>query len=356
MVTQSIVPYMEGRITYWNDQVASRRRGISGRFMSLSKRWTGFGAGKASKSHSSGVHGGSNYDADTGAYSIDAPESAMHRLADYAFMMRDWKLSSSIYDILRTDFADDNAWEHHAIVSEMLAMSLLLLAQWSDFRARVRNIDHILDTATYSHLTRCANPKGVIRCLVVAVELYRLKGGLATDEAAKWAERLLKLSLLTPLTQTIVVERLVACYRSRIITAPKRNALRDRKAALWLFLGSQLWLSLDEPDLARIRSEDAIRIYKALGYEFEAPRFGDMAEELGSLTTGGLVAPFTSRPLDVRAVPYDQNEDELAELYHPRLEQRYSLDKQPQAETVDLLQRLRVTSGMQDDGFSLDSG
>ena len=46
MVTQSIVPYMESRVTTWNDQAASRRRGISGRFMSLSKRFAGFGSTK----------------------------------------------------------------------------------------------------------------------------------------------------------------------------------------------------------------------------------------------------------------------------------------------------------------------
>ena len=46
MVIQSIVPTMERSISLWNDQVASKRKGISGRFMSLSKRWGGFGSSR----------------------------------------------------------------------------------------------------------------------------------------------------------------------------------------------------------------------------------------------------------------------------------------------------------------------
>lgn len=38
----------------------------------------------------------------------------MRKLADYAFMLRDWKLALSCYDLLRTDFANDKAWRYHA--------------------------------------------------------------------------------------------------------------------------------------------------------------------------------------------------------------------------------------------------
>jgi hypothetical protein len=48
MVTQSLIPSMERASAQWNDQVASRRRGISGRFMSLSKRFTTVGVRSSS--------------------------------------------------------------------------------------------------------------------------------------------------------------------------------------------------------------------------------------------------------------------------------------------------------------------
>ena len=48
LIAQSVIYHMEQRIALWNEQIASRRRGISGRFMSLSKRWTGIGASSRS--------------------------------------------------------------------------------------------------------------------------------------------------------------------------------------------------------------------------------------------------------------------------------------------------------------------
>lgn len=38
----------------------------------------------------------------------------MRKLADYAFMLRDWKLAHSTYDIVRKDFANDKAWKYAA--------------------------------------------------------------------------------------------------------------------------------------------------------------------------------------------------------------------------------------------------
>jgi hypothetical protein len=38
----------------------------------------------------------------------------MRKLADFAFMLRDWKLAHSTYDLLRTDFNNDKAWKYHA--------------------------------------------------------------------------------------------------------------------------------------------------------------------------------------------------------------------------------------------------
>ncbi|KAI5290942.1 hypothetical protein KEM55_008467, partial [Ascosphaera atra] len=39
LVAQSVIPHMEKMVAIWNDQVASKRRGISGRFMSLGRRF-----------------------------------------------------------------------------------------------------------------------------------------------------------------------------------------------------------------------------------------------------------------------------------------------------------------------------
>ena len=278
MATQSVVPFMEGRVTAWNDQVASRRRGISGRFMSLSKRWTGFGTARGTKSspaNSTGSTGG-NYDSAQGFYDPDSPEAMMHRLADYAFMLRDWKLSSSIYEILRTDFGDDKVWRYHAAASEMAAISLLFSAPITGPRSRIEAVDQMLDAASYSYITRCANPPAAVRCLVLAVELLRSRGGTAAEDAARWAARLLELRILSPLAQILIAERLALCCASQLGTGRLLWGSRHRKAAFWSLLASELWLSSNNAANAKARFQDASTLYGIPTERDKLPAFSGM--------------------------------------------------------------------------------
>lgn len=232
MVVQSIVPFMENRVMTWNDQVASRRRGISGRFMSLSKRWAGFGSAKSGTSSPGGTSSsGNNYNSQEGFYPPDSPEATMRHLADYAFMLREWKLAYTTYDLVRADFGHDKAWQYHAAANEMAAITSLLNSQTSAVRYRADLVDQMLETAIYSYLTRCAMPWGVVRCLTLAVELLRSKGAVCADDAARWGGKLLELDVLRPISQTLVTERIADCYMSR-------PSNRKRQAILWKILAS----------------------------------------------------------------------------------------------------------------------
>ena len=126
MVTQSVVPFMESRVMTWNDQVASRRRGLGGRFMSISKRWAGFGPSKASNSQMGGSNN-CNFNPHLGFYPPDSPEAIMRQLADYAVILRDYKLAQSTYETVRSDFAHDKAWAYHAAANEITELTSLLL-------------------------------------------------------------------------------------------------------------------------------------------------------------------------------------------------------------------------------------
>ena len=242
MVTQSIVPYMESRVVTWNDQVASRRRGLSGRFMSLSKRWTGFGSsrGTTANSGSSGSFSGSNYDVQNGFYPPEAPEATMRQLADYAIMLRDWKLAYTTYDILRSDFAHAKAWAYHAAANEMAAVSFLLLSS-SQSKVRCEIIDQMLETALYSYVTRYSSFFGAARGLMLGMELLHSHGSLAADHAARWAGRLLELGIIGPASQTAVTERIAEYYMSRVDFSLVAQSPRRRQAALWSILAAYSW-------------------------------------------------------------------------------------------------------------------
>ena len=362
MVTQSVLPFMESRVTTWNDQVASRRRGISGRFMSLSKRWVGFGGNRVQKPSPSNstATSGSNYNSTQGYYVQDSPEALMHRLADYAFILRDWKLSSSIYDILRTDFGDDKAWKHHAIAHEMMAMSLLLAVQTSTLRSRVDTIDQMLDAASYSYITRCADTHGAIRCLTVAVELYKSRGGTAVEDAAKWADRLLELSVMSPLAQSLLTERLALCYTSQPGIGLEHWGSRNRKAGFWKLLSSDVWLQLRKHNNAKSRLFESARCYETSTQKRGLPHFLGMQEfwlQIEKSTNEESALPPTSPRhwgITQKADTMDEESENL-DAYVTSPERRMSLflkgQQSPGIEAVNLLQQLNDPLDQANDGF-----
>ncbi|KAK7981741.1 cis-golgi transport protein particle complex subunit [Apiospora saccharicola] len=238
MVTQSIIPTMERHVSVWNDQVASKRKGVTGRIMGLTKRW---GFGTTSKSSSGGT-GSSNYDS-LGFYRQDTPEAIMRKLADYCFMLRDWKLAYSTYDILRSDFHGDKAWKYHAAANEMSALSLLIMPQTLSSKTRTETVDSMFDAAFYSYLTRCSAPYGALRCLTLGLELLRLRGGSSVDDAAKWGTRLLESRIAGPIGDALIKERLAVCYASKKGMGNFAWGARRRKSAMWSALSAETWLT-----------------------------------------------------------------------------------------------------------------
>ncbi|GAM35062.1 hypothetical protein TCE0_015r03071 [Talaromyces pinophilus] len=261
LVVQSVIPFMENKVALWNDQVASKRRGISGRFMSMSRRWTGFGS--SSKSTSSGSSSGmtGNYNTLHGFYRHDVPEAILRKLADFAFMLRDYKLAASTYDLIRSDYTNDKAWKYHAGAHEMCAMSTLLNPLTSAARSKLEGVDQMIDTACYSYLTRCSDTVSTLRCLGLALELLKSRGGSATEGAAKWAMRAIELGLAGPIGQALLTERVSACYASKTTTGGAKWGARHRKAAMWSVLATDSWLRLGKPALASVCLEDADGLY-----------------------------------------------------------------------------------------------
>lgn len=236
--------------------------------MSLSKRWTGFGSPKASNGPSaSQASSSSNFDVDRGFYPPEAPEAIMRQLADYAFMLRDFKLAYTTYDSLRTDFSNDKAWTYHASASEMAVVSFLLIQQTLTNKLRIEGVDQKLDSALYSYLTRCSMPSGATRALVLAVELLAGRGPSAAEDAAKWAIRLLELEILGPMPQALITERLADVHQLHAGLGMLKTGSRRRQAAFWTMLSAVLWTKLDRPTIAGARLREARAMMGASGHE-----------------------------------------------------------------------------------------
>ncbi|GJN70612.1 cis-golgi transport protein particle complex subunit [Purpureocillium lilacinum] len=281
MVTQSIIPTMERHVSVWNDQVASRRRGITGRFMNLSRKWAGFGGGSRS---SSGGSGGAkdNYDT-SGFYRADTPEAIMRKLADYAFMLRDWKLAHSTYDLLRSDFSESKAWKYHAAANEMAAISLLLMPQSLTSKSRSETIDQMLESAFYSYGTRCSAPYGATRSLALGLELLRLRGGSHIDDAGRWGLRLLESKMLGRVADALFKERLAVCYASRPGVGSFGWGSRHRKSAAWSVLAADAWCQQAKYIPAERCLADAQRTYSSLPHKRGISAFASAMEYMASL-------------------------------------------------------------------------
>ncbi|KAL4807574.1 ER-golgi trafficking TRAPP I complex 85 kDa subunit-domain-containing protein [Aspergillus unguis] len=298
LVAQSVVPFMENRVAVWNDQVASRRRGISGRFMSMSRKWAGFGSGSRSSGSGGGASG--NYNVSQGFYHFDHSEAILRKMADYAFMLRDWKLAASTYELLRSDYANDKAWKYHAGAYEMSAVSTLLNPLGIGSKTKVEGIDQMIDTACYSYLTRCSDAPTTLRCLTLAVELLRSRGGSAAESAAKWAMRAMDLGLLESVGQVLFSERISSCYASRAAPNGVRFGARLRKAGMWSLFAADMWLKLGKPSLASACLEEAERLYvDTLGSDGVFP-MPEMQTFVDNLRLSVKIGYLEARGLDVR--------------------------------------------------------
>ncbi|GAO15292.1 hypothetical protein UVI_02041160 [Ustilaginoidea virens] len=281
MVTQSIVPTMERHVSVWNDQVASRRRGIAGRFMNLSRKWTGFGS---SSRTSPGNHANTRDALDSlGHYHACSAEAIMRKLADYAFMLRDWKLAHSTYDLLRSDFSESKAWKYHAGASEMAAVSLLLASRAPASRLRAEPIDQMLEAAFYSYSSRCSAPLGAARCLLLGLELLRLRGGPDVDDAGGWGSRLHDSRILGPVGEALLKERLCVCYLSKRGSGGWGWGGRSRKAAFWSLLAAEAWWRQAKYIPAQRCLEATRRIYENLPRSNGIVRFQVAQEHVKSL-------------------------------------------------------------------------
>jgi trafficking protein particle complex subunit 8 len=330
LVAQSVVPHMENRVALWNEQFASRRRGISGRFMSLSKKWTGFGTGSRNTSMASGPGGGvsGNYDSLQGSYRYDTPEAALRKLADFAFMLRDYKLASSIYELLRSDYGNDKAWKYLAGANEMCAVSSLLNPLSTIPKTRLETFDQMLETASYSYLTRCSDPHNALRTMALGVELLKVRGRTAASMASKWAIRILEVGLVGSVGHVLVSERVASCFAVQAGMGASGWGSRKRKAALWNVVSADEWMKVGKAEFAAERLDDADLLYNSVKFTEGPKSFKEMSAfleqlelavriKLGQARQRGL-SEIDGQPDDVGELVVDETSEQLDTRTHRR--------------------------------------
>lgn len=282
LVVQSVIPFMERCVTTWNDQYASSRRGIAGRFFSASRKYFGsnnkstslFGQSSPFTTGSSNTNASSNgnYNPTSLTYGYLSPEAQLRKLGDFAFMLRDYKFAYSTYELLKRDFTNDKAWGYLAASQEMCAVSYLLSSEGNALTVKSRTdvIEFMLDQSTYSYISRCSMPSYALRCILLSAELMCTTRSptAASEGASRWILKALNEKLVGPLGSALLLERVSNSYSCHSYISAKNSEAsvnssarsidsslstiesqagrrlknsRDRKAAFWMLLAAREW-------------------------------------------------------------------------------------------------------------------
>lgn len=340
LVVQSVIPFMERCVTTWNDQYASSRRGIAGRLFSASRKYftsnnksgSIFGqsptfpfTSPSSNGATSSANG--NYNPQTSTYGYLSPEALLRKLADFAFMLRDYKFAYSTYELLKRDFTNDKAWSYLAASQEMCAISYLLSPEGNSLTVKSRTdvIEFMLDQSTYSYISRCSMPSYALRCILMSSELMCTTRSptAASEGASRWILKALNEKLVGPLGSALLLERISNSYschgyisaknaETSVTNGTGTNASsgsgaaksdgtmtpveqqagrrlknsRNRKAAFWMLLAAREWAATTAVtgDSARLaQSKDCLELCDAVYGEFEWAQQPDKL--LGKLAT-----------------------------------------------------------------------
>ena len=117
VVAKSIFPHMESQIQTLCKETENQRRAITGRLFSVGRKY--FGNNNRGSAHKTGADGEIYYP-------YTSVEAKLRKLADYSFMLRDFRFAQTVYQAARRDYESDKAWKCFAGAQEMIGICKLL--------------------------------------------------------------------------------------------------------------------------------------------------------------------------------------------------------------------------------------
>jgi len=167
MITSSLLPALERRISDLNFIVTDRKKGVKNVFKSLWRKPKEEGT-PPSKPIVEQVTTTTTTDKNNNnnksiKYRCDSIESQVRLLADTLFLVRDWDAALGMYRLIKDDYKADKAMMEYASVNEMMALATYLM----DPVGRAQETFSYMETALFSY-TRAAEeerPAGASRPL-----------------------------------------------------------------------------------------------------------------------------------------------------------------------------------------------
>lgn len=187
-INKYLIPHMQSKIRFWDDQMLQPKKSITGRFFSASRKFFNNNSSDSnlsnvtSLSSSSGLNSASfNYHENF--YYKSTPEQTIRKLADWSLILKDFKYAYSTYDLIKKDYTNDKAWVYVASTQEMCIVSLLLaqtqqvnLNPIQPDKNTLRKIRHdiiepYIDNLSYTFKSRLNLKSYSLKTLTIVVEL-----------------------------------------------------------------------------------------------------------------------------------------------------------------------------------------
>ncbi|KAJ1977034.1 hypothetical protein H4R34_003744 [Dimargaris verticillata] len=159
-----VLTHLKRCVRELNEQVANSRRGLTGRLFSASRKYFG----NQQRPHIVPIATGARLGGPSMMYHYDAAESKLRKLADYAFILQDYRLALSIYQTAKREYNNDKMWLYVAGAQEMIGICKMFVNLVSTRKEYDTNFDEA--AVLYS---RCRMPRWAIRSTLVYYELLK---------------------------------------------------------------------------------------------------------------------------------------------------------------------------------------
>jgi hypothetical protein len=205
LTLKGVLPWLEARMFSLNSTVAAVRKGVK----NVIKSW--WRKPKEEEQRSGELR-----------YRYDTIESQIRLLADSAFMLQDYEVALSMYQMVKEDYRADKAYLHFAAANEMVALCLFMT------NGNRRALDTALEHASTSysrqgeemrrrnggHLTTCT--RLATRTYMLAAEIYQCTSAAGAEGQPRCREAAQALLRAAPaeggLCSALLLEQAAICF------------------------------------------------------------------------------------------------------------------------------------------------
>uniref|UniRef100_A0A7E4V638 Trafficking protein particle complex subunit 8 n=1 Tax=Panagrellus redivivus TaxID=6233 RepID=A0A7E4V638_PANRE len=151
----SLIPFVEKQISLQNE-ILQNRRGIAKSFTSV-RKWFSVASSSATATPTAPVN-----------YGPESAEIQTRRLADLAFLFGLYTFAHQLYQSIKKDFANDQAWLYHAGALEMAAITFYLSS--SQLSPKQFPLHYFVNALNY-YANTCMQPMLALRCAIFSTEV-----------------------------------------------------------------------------------------------------------------------------------------------------------------------------------------